>query len=294
MPTSEKQLAANHQNGLKSTGPKTPEGKASSSANALTHGIRSLRLVTTAGDNDDESGAIFLDLFKDIVADLKPVGHVEGSLCFELAVGEWRMRRAYRAEAGELGLNAVAARLQREADARTERVLKSHARLLEHASETNRIRLEVDGDRVANLDAARAALFENSEGLALLLADIAAARQELVGRASLTSSNLTRLEVLFGLRSSPILDLLRNPEASVENQIHLLDAASADLETRKAEAERAARRSETALIDSLALPASDRFDRIQRYETTIHNRYHRALDQLERLQWKRQRHLSLP
>src|SRR4051812_42325093 len=38
-PTSERQREANRQNAAKSTGPKTEEGKAASSANALQHGV---------------------------------------------------------------------------------------------------------------------------------------------------------------------------------------------------------------------------------------------------------------
>ena len=39
------QIAANRQNSLKSTGPKTPEGRSKSSMNALKHGMRSRKLA---------------------------------------------------------------------------------------------------------------------------------------------------------------------------------------------------------------------------------------------------------
>ena len=43
--TSEAKLAANRRNALKSAGPKTAEGKARSSANALTHGLTAKHFV---------------------------------------------------------------------------------------------------------------------------------------------------------------------------------------------------------------------------------------------------------
>jgi hypothetical protein len=43
--TSEKQAKANRENALKSTGPKTPEGKAAVRLNALRHGLLSKEIL---------------------------------------------------------------------------------------------------------------------------------------------------------------------------------------------------------------------------------------------------------
>jgi hypothetical protein len=53
MPTSDKQLAANRANTLKSTGPRAPEGKARSSQNARTHGFTTstFAVVPTIGNS---------------------------------------------------------------------------------------------------------------------------------------------------------------------------------------------------------------------------------------------------
>ena len=56
-------LEANRQNALKSTGPKTPEGRAISKMNALKHGIRS-REVVVRGRVIKESGRAFTALHK--------------------------------------------------------------------------------------------------------------------------------------------------------------------------------------------------------------------------------------
>jgi hypothetical protein len=47
--TSKKQNQANRQNALKSTGPKTPEGKASARLNATKHGLLSQKVRVAEG-----------------------------------------------------------------------------------------------------------------------------------------------------------------------------------------------------------------------------------------------------
>jgi hypothetical protein len=65
--SSEKQIAANRANAQKSTGPRTPEGKAVVSLNSLTHGIRCSRVVLP-GDDEAE----FLQLCADLHAEGNP------------------------------------------------------------------------------------------------------------------------------------------------------------------------------------------------------------------------------
>jgi len=47
----EKELAANRKNALKSTGPKTPAGKKRASMNSLKHGLRSVSLAVPILEN---------------------------------------------------------------------------------------------------------------------------------------------------------------------------------------------------------------------------------------------------
>jgi hypothetical protein len=47
---SEKQVLANQQNALKSTGPKTDEGKAIAARNSLKHGLLAKEVVITEGE----------------------------------------------------------------------------------------------------------------------------------------------------------------------------------------------------------------------------------------------------
>ena len=53
--TSEKKAEANRRNALKSTGPKTPEGKAAVSLNALRHGLLSQEILSSCGEKTRKS-----------------------------------------------------------------------------------------------------------------------------------------------------------------------------------------------------------------------------------------------
>ena len=75
-PTSAKQIAANRQNAEKSTGPRTPQGRAASSMNALKHGILS-RQVLVRGRNLQESEEDLKALHQRFWEDLQPVGPLE-------------------------------------------------------------------------------------------------------------------------------------------------------------------------------------------------------------------------
>jgi hypothetical protein len=50
--TSEKKAEANRRNALKSTGPKTPEGKAAVSLNALKHALHSQEILLRGEDEE--------------------------------------------------------------------------------------------------------------------------------------------------------------------------------------------------------------------------------------------------
>ena len=66
--TSQKQIEANKLNALKSTGPKTPEGKVIVSKNATTHGLRAQHTVI-----DSESQTEFNEFYNELIQYLAPV-----------------------------------------------------------------------------------------------------------------------------------------------------------------------------------------------------------------------------
>ncbi|KCZ47306.1 hypothetical protein [Hyphomonas sp. CY54-11-8] len=92
----EKQIEANRRNARKSTGPKTDEGKAASSRNAMRHGILSEVAIA-----DHEDGSLYLALQEQLMAEHEPVTGTEFMLLEQLALLFWRMRRLARAEAFE-------------------------------------------------------------------------------------------------------------------------------------------------------------------------------------------------
>lgn len=93
--TSDKQARANQQNARKSTGPKTPEGKAAVRHNALTHGLLSQEVLLPGEDE-----AIFKELGKRLWLELEPKGDLESLLVDKIIATHWRLRRLGRLEAG--------------------------------------------------------------------------------------------------------------------------------------------------------------------------------------------------
>ena len=76
-------------NALKPTGPRTSEGKAASSKNAIKHGLTARQVVIPG-----ESQSDFDALLAGIAADLSPNGELETELVGEIAACAWRLARA--------------------------------------------------------------------------------------------------------------------------------------------------------------------------------------------------------
>src|ERR1700692_4530513 len=96
MPISEKQHAANRANAAKSTGPRTPEGKARSACNARTHGFTASSFAVVRLEDLDEIAR----LKQDIVAIYQPVNSQELFALEHMAILQQTMLRAARLESG--------------------------------------------------------------------------------------------------------------------------------------------------------------------------------------------------
>src|SRR5881398_455834 len=99
--TSLRQIEANRHNALKSTGPKTEDGKQRSRRNALRHGFTAETVIEPL-ENPEEYRA-----FEDaIVAEYLPQTPVEQELVHRLASLFWRLRRATSIETGLLRMQS--------------------------------------------------------------------------------------------------------------------------------------------------------------------------------------------
>jgi hypothetical protein len=85
------QIQANRSNAQKSTGPRTAEGKATASHNAVKHGLLAEQVVIHGEDPAQ------FDLYREgMLAELAPVGAVEEMLAERAVSLAWRLRRAER------------------------------------------------------------------------------------------------------------------------------------------------------------------------------------------------------
>ncbi|HPL29668.1 MAG TPA: hypothetical protein PLG21_16605, partial [Anaerolineae bacterium] len=88
-----KALATNRRNAQRSTGPRTPQGKARSSLNAVTHGIFARTDIIPPSLQRYEDPAAYAELHAAHRAELQPVGLVEEALVGTLAACHWRLAR---------------------------------------------------------------------------------------------------------------------------------------------------------------------------------------------------------
>jgi hypothetical protein len=102
--TSPAQIEANRRNAQHSTGPKTPEGKAASSMNAVKYGILARQLIVQ-GEYVQESLEEFQSFWTEYHDQLAPIGPLEEMLVDQIVALNWRLRRVRAAESGEITLS---------------------------------------------------------------------------------------------------------------------------------------------------------------------------------------------
>jgi hypothetical protein len=283
MPTP-KQIAANRLNAQKSTGPKTPRGKAITRQNAAKHGALA-EIVVVSGDQIKESLPDFKKLCLDFHQSLKPVGPLEEMLVDQIVTTTWRLRRANRAETGEIALSVDTGAWERKNDDSLRltliqpenpyapglvcRLEKTSAgcRFLIHCLYEVRYAVEEDGE----LTATTLATFQQS--LMHQAQDLGA---QLEQYHQFLTANPQKLEpaALKKLHRDVVLEYL---DLQIAYYRGLLDEVHQPREVA----------GECARQNAAVLPDTKALNKILHYEAILTRQLYRAMNQLERIQRRR-------
>jgi len=278
-----KQLAANQRNAQKSTGPKTPEGRAISKMNAIKHGLLA-QSVVVRGYKLKESRNEFKKLCREFYTSLDPVGPLEEMLVGQIVTSIWRLRRVRTAESGEIALSVDGGCWQREKynplthllamppNPFSERLVTKlkqsvwGCNYLFHCLWEVRQSVERDGELTeAELDDFKNGLrdqaYDMGEKLEQFRAWLVANPEKLEPEVLRTRHKEEVLKYLNGKISDVGVRLEQRKERE-----------DVDEQVRQAAA---------------ALPPIEVLDKILRYETALERQLFRAMNQLERLQRRR-------
>jgi hypothetical protein len=275
---SAKQLTANRRNAQKSTGPKTPSGRAVSKMNALKHGILSKEAVVR-GRCLKEDDREFAALHQRLCADLDPIGLLEEMLVDQIVTAHWRLRRALKAESGEIALNVDEGQWNRKHqnpmvdrqrwEAQGDPIFTMGNSVLGNfiiGNKLKRIRSLVEKEGELNETAIQSAFFHGEPN---------SLSNELEKIRSRWQQNPEGWE-LSALRARQKEEAL----AYIDGQLHYISWHNPECEEHEDRAEEA--RQAAAVLPSLEV-----LDKIMRYETKLERQLYRAMNQLERLQRRR-------
>ena len=118
-PISQAKLEANRRNAQRSTGPRTEEGKGTSSMNAVTHGALAQGVITRGDFREDPIE--YLERLEALKKEWRAKGPIEEEDLEHIALLRWRRRRAVRFEVGTIAQRTLGIR-QRAEGRRKERV----------------------------------------------------------------------------------------------------------------------------------------------------------------------------
>ena len=138
-----RQLQANRLNALKSTGPRSEEGKRASRRNALRHGLTAETVIDGLEDSEDYRG-----FEAAIIADYDAETAVERELVLRLASLLWRLRRIIAIETDLFAIQAeiLHGRRREAATAHGEFTDQTQNAVMRGEDDRLAIKLPVDGD----------------------------------------------------------------------------------------------------------------------------------------------------
>jgi hypothetical protein len=287
---SPKQLAANQRNAEKSTGPKTPAGRAVSKMNALKHGILS-KEVLVSGRNVRESRRELAALHQRFWDELQPIGPMEEMLVDQIVTAHWRLRRALTAESGEIALSVDGGCWQRDKH-NPLTLLLAFPSLPGTEPLITKLEQSVWGCRYLAhcLDKVRKAVERDGELTEAMLKEFKDALRDQ------TADMGRKLEEFYAWRSSNPDKL--EPEALrtrlKEQVLQYLNQKIREVDYQMERREKREALEEEARQAAAVLPAPAVLDKIMRYETKLERQQYRAMAQLERLQRLRQGEMVPP
>ena len=118
--TSIRQIEANRRNAIRSTGPRTDDGKDRSRRNAIRHGLSAETVIEIVEDLED-----YRAFEAAVIADYDPLTAVERELVLRLASLLWRLRRASAIETDLFRIQAEILRDRRARDTLRPRIPNS-------------------------------------------------------------------------------------------------------------------------------------------------------------------------
>lgn len=274
--TSSKHLDANRRNAQKSTGPKTPEGRAVSKMNALKHGILS-KEVLVRGLNINESSRDLNALHERFWQELNPAGPVEEMLVDQIVTTHWRLRRALTAESGEIALSVDEGHWKR-------RFKPELFSLQLKIADDPMLALQDSALGNSNLATVLSELRERVEKEGELTE---AAIKSAFGQPNIYSDRFEKLRLRLSQNSNGADEAIRREE-NKKQALSFIDRELTTVRWLQNECAKREAAEEEARQAAAVLPSMEVLEKILRYETKLERQMYRAMSQLERVQRMRQ------
>jgi hypothetical protein len=269
---SARKIEANRKNALKSTGPKTLRGKASSRINAVKHGLFVRPITDFEALSEDPQE--YEDLLNGLWRQYCPVGRAEEIEVERVAVCCWRLKRAWRYE-NAVNLAArrdfVRAELAEQEPYCKERDEEEEAVILQLQS----AKKELEDGGVEISQELKQRICAMMPGLEALWSALDNGAQERLEEPDV--SKMAR-ELSPEMRSRVL------SRFTLTKAIAFLEAVGTRRWTNVTE----------AAVGRHAIPNGDALDKILRYEAAIERQLGRTVDRLERLQRRRKGEMIPP
>jgi hypothetical protein len=269
-----RKIEANRKNALKSTGPKSPRGKAYSGRNAIKHGLFSGQMMDFVSHGEDPTE--YEKILNGLRARYHPMGTAEELEVERIALCWWRLKRAWRYEnaTNRVALRNLGRReLAEQAEWCGERDKEEDAIIQELKKAAEEIQKTQESPK--DWEDLKQRIFVIEPKFEPVWRSLECTAQERLAEPTISklSNQLdpklrSSLLAMFTVRSAIIvLEELRDSRNTSVREI---------------------------AIAQHVIPNSDALDKILRYETAIERQLGRSVDRLERLQRRRRGETLLP